>query len=251
MLTNTAPYNRDEFFPFNQKDLRYHNDGIGKGLCFGISFCLLSHLIYKQRNISQPLCPEESFNLARSYMDKLKISYMDRDSRYNNVIKQQQIERQHDYIRISKNIEINQQNGYGLLSLVRIKKNDMNDRSVNPSVQYKYRDDKSLSHCNRLNKQNFYPYRSPNSDYEKKEFSENHMGVIVWNNSTLFIFDPNCGGYLCHSICGAFNKIMLPQLIDSLIDNMYKRTATHGHCRVKCIHQPRDPKYYLTNDSIK
>ncbi len=60
----------------------------------------------------------------------------------------------------------------------------------------------------------------------------------------LFIFDPNCGGYLCHSTRGVFNKIMFPQLIDSLIDNMYKRTARHGHCRVKRIYQPNNPKYW-------
>ncbi|QTL38532.1 hypothetical protein ACNFJN_12455 [Xenorhabdus budapestensis] len=210
--------NIDEFFPFDQKYLRYHNDKLGKGLCFGISFCLLSHLVYKQG--SDILCPKISFNLTRKYMDRLKLSYSLRDDLYQYIIKKQQYEFQDNYLRSSKSINIDEQNGYGMLSMVRID-ND-NSRSAHPSFHY----NRHIS-------------------------IDNHIGVIVWDNSKLFIFDPNCGGYLCYSICGAFNKEMFPHLIDSLIDNMYRRTTRNGHSRIKYIHKPNNIRHYLTDVVIR
>ncbi|WP_045970163.1 hypothetical protein [Xenorhabdus doucetiae] len=211
--------NINEFFHFDQRYLRNPNYNIGKGLCFGISFCLLSHLIFKRH--SDILCPEMSFNFARIYIDKLRHSFSHDDkSMYQYIIKKQQRESQDDYLRLSENVSINEQNGYGILSMVRID-ND-NNRSSHPGYHY-----------------NSYKSQS------------NHVGVIVWDSSKLFIFEPNCGGLLYHSICGALNKEMFPQLVDSLIDNMYRRASRDGHSRIKEIHRPNNLRHYLTNVAVK
>ncbi|MDC9596434.1 hypothetical protein [Xenorhabdus anantnagensis] len=92
---------------------------------------------------------------------------------------------------------------------------------------------------------------SPSYHYRNYKSIDNHMGVIVWNNNSLFIFEPNCGGVLYHAGCGSFNKEMLPQLIDSLIDSMYRKTARNGHSRIKYIHRPDNSRHYLNDNAVK
>ncbi|MDX7992690.1 hypothetical protein [Xenorhabdus littoralis] len=161
---NIEHFNIDEFFEFDQRYLRADDiKNINrKGLCFGISFCLLSHLVFKER--SGILCPEKSFNQAKIYMDRLKLSYICQDDMYQFVTKNQTYESQDRYLRISKTIDINETNGYGMLSMVRI---DDNDHNINPSFHY-----------------------------NRQKSIDNHIGVIVWDSSKLFIFEPNCGGYV-------------------------------------------------------
>ncbi|MDE9545474.1 hypothetical protein KKI93_22905 [Xenorhabdus bovienii] len=207
----------DEFFKFDQIFFRddYTRDIKRKGLCFGISFCLLSYLVFKEP--SGILCPEKSFNQARIYMDMLKLSYASQGGMYQFVKKNQTYESEEDYLRSSKKIDINEANGYGMLSMVRIDGKGIKD--INPKFHYK-----------------------------RHESIANHMGVIVWDSSKLFIFEPNCGGYLYYAKRGKFNQNMFPQLIDILLDDMYRRTDRNGGSRIRDIHQPNHRRHYLTGD---
>ncbi|BET97562.1 hypothetical protein [Xenorhabdus taiwanensis] len=244
---NVDDFYKNEFFHFNQKNYRtFESKKNGpqgpQGMCFGISLCLLSFLVNRQGTTM--LCPERSYHLTEMYMRRLQLSYLSLESVYFNSLesnhskslessnssqrlpgKKTEIDElykrfleiqdarfQNDYMCYTKNVDIEESINYGMLTMVRI------NGSLNTPPCKHY--------------QQYFP-------------SANHMGVIAWNNRKLFIFDPNCGGLLYNAACEDFNKEMLPQLIDRLIDYMYTKAGNIGHCRIQNVIQPIKHDNYL------
>ncbi|MDX7988518.1 hypothetical protein FE392_14450 [Xenorhabdus sp. 12] len=191
-----------DLFKFKQSD--YVPDD-NKGWCFGISYVLLSYLVNIQN--SKQLSPDTSFYKSKEYLDKFNSADSETKEKLISVVAKVQKNNRSTYLSTQSYSMVNQSdaNGYGILGLV-----------YSPTK-------------NNVDKLGHF--------YKNPLYPPNHGGVIVWSSSQIFIFDPNCGGYL-YRCCLKPYEDTISQMADKVLEGMYPAIGSSRFSRISLIERP-------------
>ncbi|PHM30161.1 hypothetical protein [Xenorhabdus innexi] len=212
-------------FSFRQSNLWYgdefySSDGSRVGRCQGIIFYILANLYESE---GDNITPDKAFELTEMYVKMFNLTknritgmptIIENISKLGSKISQ--LQKNYGHLKpIGFTLRNFSEKGYGIIYMKAFSRAENIPSTV---------------HAGGI----FFHQRNEMKNYMKdhQELKPNHVGLLVWDNSKLFIFDPNTGGQLVDK------KYFTAQGIEGRLNLMYITNNRPTRVRIILIVKP-------------